>query len=49
MYTHTHTHTHTHQGSSITIDRGLRKNTEKIKDGEIGNHKVNEMGALNMK
>ena len=28
-----HIHTHTHQGFSITIDKGLRKNTEKIKDG----------------
>ena len=48
MYTHTHTHTHTHQGSSIAIDRGLRKNTEKIKDEEIGKCKLNEMRELNI-
>ena len=32
------------------IDKGLRKNNkEKRRDGEIGKHKLNEMGALNMK
>ena len=33
---------------STTCDKGLRKNIKK-RDGEIGEHKVNEMGALNMK
>ena len=33
-----------------TLDKGLRKNSKKKKrDGEIGEHKLNEMGALNMK
>ena len=32
------------------IDKGLRKNIkEKRRDGEIGKHKLNEMGALTMK
>ena len=32
------------------LDKGLRKNRKKKKgDGEIGEHKLNEMGALNMK
>ena len=33
------------------IDKGLRKNIKKKKrrDGEIGKHKLNEMGALTMK
>ena len=30
------------------LDKGLRKNIKKI-DGQIGKHKPNEMGALNMK
>ena len=37
---------------STTLDKGLRKNIKKKKirrDGEIGEHKLNEMGALNMK
>ena len=33
---------------STTLDKGLRENIKK-KDGEIGEHKLNEMGALNMK
>ena len=32
------------------LDKGLRKNIKKTKiDGEIGKHKLNEMGTLNMK
>ena len=31
---------------SATLDKGLRKN---IKKTEIGKHKLNEMGALNIK
>ena len=31
------------------IDKGLRKNIKKRWDGEIGRHKLNEIGALNMK
>ena len=36
---------------STMLDKGLRKNIKKKKrrDGEIGKHKLNEMGALNMK
>ena len=33
---------------SAMLDKGLRKNIKKI-DGEIGKHKLNEMGALNIK
>jgi len=29
------------------LDKDLRKNIKK-RDGEIGKHKLNEMGALNM-
>ena len=36
-----HIHIHIHQGFSITFDKGLRKNIKKIKDGEIGKHKLN--------
>ena len=31
------------------LDKGLRKNIKKKRDGEIGKHKLNEMGALSMK
>jgi len=31
------------------LDKVLRKNIKKKGDGEIGKHKLNEMGALNMK
>ena len=33
------------------LDEVLRRNIKKIKrrDGEIGKHKLNEMGVLNMK
>ena len=32
------------------LDKGLRKNIkEKKRDGEIGKHKLNEVGAMNMK
>ena len=34
------------KGFSAVLDKGLRKN---IKKREIGKHKLNEMGALNMK
>ena len=35
---------------STTFDKGLRKYIIKRKrDGAIGKHKLNEMGALNMK
>ena len=35
---------------STTFDKGLRKNIKKIEEMEkIGEYKLNEMGALNMK
>ena len=34
---------------STMLDKGLRKFIQKKRDGETGNHKLNEMGALNMK
>ena len=30
-------------------EKALRKNIKKKRDGGIGGHKLNEMGALNMK
>ena len=30
------------------LDKVLRKNIQKKKDGEIGKHKLNEIGALTM-
>ena len=40
-----------YQSFSMTLDKGLRKNIKKIKgrDRETGEHKLNEMGTLNMK
>ena len=37
-----------HKSFSTTLDKDLRKNIKK-RDGEIGEHKLNEMGALDMK
>ena len=36
---------------STMFDKGLKKiiKKKKIRDGEIGKHKLNEMGAQNMK
>ena len=34
---------------STMLDKGLRKNIKEKRDREIGKHKLNEMGALNMK
>lgn len=31
------------------LDKVLRKNSNNKKDGDIEKHKLNEMGALNMK
>ena len=31
------------------VDKGLRKNIKKKRNGEIGEQKLNEMGALTMK
>ena len=30
------------------LDKGLRKNIKKRRHGEIGKHKLNEMGALHV-
>ena len=39
-----------YESFSTALDKGLRKNIKKKKkDGEIGEHTLNEMGALNMK
>ena len=39
-----------HKRFSTLLDKGLRKNiNKKRRDGEIRTHKLNEMGALNMK
>ena len=34
---------------STTLDKGLRNNIKNRRDREIGKHKLNEMGTLNMK
>ena len=34
---------------SNTLDKGLIKNSKKRRDGEIGESKVNEMEAMNIK
>ena len=36
---------------SATLDKDLRKNIQerKRRDGEIGEHELNDMGTLNMK
>ena len=31
------------------LNKGLRKNIKKKRDGEIGKYKLNETGTLNMK
>ena len=51
LYIYTHTHTHTHKTCSRKATKGLRKNIKKKKrrDGNIGEHELNEMGPLNMK
>ena len=39
-----------YESFSTILDKGLRKNIEKKgRDGEIGKHKLNEMGSPNMK
>ena len=37
-----------HKSFSTMLDKGLRKNIKKKRDGEIGNHKLNEMEAFNV-
>ena len=41
---------HAYESFSTVLDGSVRKNIKKKKrrDGEIGKHKLNEMGALNM-
>ena len=38
-----------HKGFTTTLHKCLRKNIKLKRDGKIGNHKLSEMGALNMK
>ena len=40
-----------HKSFSATLDKDLRKNIQerKRRDGEIGEHELNDMGTLNMK
>ena len=40
-------YTYVYKSFSTILDKGLRNNIKK--DGEIGKHKINEMGALNVK
>ena len=53
MFSEIHIHTiyiYVYKSFSTALDKGSRKNIkEKKGDGETGEHKLNEMGALNMK
>jgi len=45
-----HIYIYVYESFSTTLDKGLRKNIKrKRRDGEIREHKLNEMGALNIK
>ena len=46
-YIYIYIHIHTYISFSM-LDKGLRKHQKK-KVGEIGKHKLNEMGTLNIK
>ena len=41
--------TYVYKSFSTMLDKGLRKFIQKKRDGEIGKHKLNEMGAVSMK
>ena len=46
----THIYIYVYKSFPTTLGKGLRNNIPKKRgDGEIGEHKLNEMGALNMK
>ena len=40
---------YTHKSFSTTLDKGLGKNIKKRGDREIGEYRLNEMEALNIK
>ena len=40
---------YTYISFSTTLDKGLRKDSRTKKDGEIGKHMLNALGALNIK
>ena len=42
-----HIYIYVYKSFTTTLDKGLRKNIKK--DGETGEHKLSEMGALTMK
>ena len=48
VYVYIYIYIHTHKRFSTTLDKGLKKNIKK-KDGGIGKHKLNQVGALSMK
>ena len=41
--------TYVYQSFSTMLDKSLRKSIKRRGGGDIGKHKLNEMGALNMK
>ena len=52
MFSEIHMHTiyiYVYKSFSTTPDKALKKNIKKKRYGEIGKHKLNKMGALNMK
>ena len=42
-------HIYVYKSFFTFLDKGLRKNIKKRRDGKIEKHELNEMGALNMK
>ena len=42
-------HIYVYKSFSTTLGKGFRKNIKRRRDGEIGKHKLNEMGTLTMK
>ena len=44
-----HIYIYVYKSFSTTLDKDLRKNIKIRRDGETGEHKLDEMGTLNMK
>ena len=44
-----YTHIYVYKSFPTILHKGLRENIKKKRDGKIGEYKLNEMGALNMK
>ena len=44
-----HIYIYVYKSFSTTLDKSVRKNIKKSRHGEIGKHKLNEMGVLTVK